>query len=144
MCVTAWSIVHFFFWKDLLIYFSFALAKLHGMWDVSSLIRDRNWIPCSGVLTTGPPREAPTFFILNAATSQPWHCWYLASTHLAPPTTPAVWHSKESSGKAKCPLGAQSEPQWEPLLCRVGAWPTGTFFCIAPELRMVLKLLKGH
>lgn len=66
------------------------IEKLHGMWDVSSLIRDRNWIPCSGVLTTGPPREAPTFFILNAATSQPWHCWYLASTHLAPPTTPAV------------------------------------------------------
>ena len=24
----------FFFFKDLLMYFSFVLAKLHGMWDI--------------------------------------------------------------------------------------------------------------
>lgn len=71
-------------------YFSFVLAKLPGACDASSLIRDRDWVPCSGVLTNGLPRQVSTFFILNAATSQPWHCWYLASTHLAPPATPAV------------------------------------------------------
>ena len=33
--------------NSILIFFFF-LATLHGMWDLSSLIRDRTRIPCSG------------------------------------------------------------------------------------------------
>lgn len=79
MCVIACSTVHsfFFFFKDLLMYFSFVLAKLHGMWDVTSLIRDRNCIPSSGVLTAGPPREVPqplflTLPLLSLGTAGTW------------------------------------------------------------------------
>ena len=45
------------------IYFCF-LAMPHGMWDLSSLTRDRTCAPCIGrVLTTGPPGK-PLIWIL--------------------------------------------------------------------------------
>ena len=36
------------FWAQMFVrIFSFFLATLHGMWDLSSLTRDRTWAPCS-------------------------------------------------------------------------------------------------
>lgn len=36
------------FWAQMFVrIFSFFLASLHGMWDLSSLTRDRTWAPCS-------------------------------------------------------------------------------------------------
>ena len=145
MCVIACSSVHsFFFFKDLLIYFSFVLAKLHGMWDITSLIRDRNCIPCSGVLTTGPPREVPTSFILNTATSQPWHCWYLASTRLAPRPHVQCDTQKRHQARPTVPWEHNRDPSENHCCAGLVPGQLGPFSKLAPELRTVLMLLKGR
>ena len=65
-------------------FFNWILFFGHGMWDFSSLTRDQMCIPCSGVLTTGPPGkfQFPMFYHCEIQ----WNCFVTTDTN--PPSGP--------------------------------------------------------